>query len=333
MKNSLIKKIYISKPISYLLSFLGSPWKGKAAILMYHRILPDTEIDKDLDLGMAVSTFNFEKQMRAIKSAYKICSIEEFTKNSKHNNNQFMIVLTFDDGYKDNLTHALPILEKYKIPACIYITTRFLNEKVDMWWYELKEIIKNNSKLYFNFKNKNFNFKLKSKKQKHSAYLSLRKLFINLNIDLQKELLEKITRTNIRKNYSKICLNKEEIKILDDNPLITIGSHSHNHANLKILNNNEVVNEINKSSEILENLLKHKVEHFSYPYGSKTETSSREYKIVEELRFNSAVTGRTFPIRDNNLFSLPRIYIGNNTCDKSLINHLSGFYNLLNKFL
>jgi peptidoglycan/xylan/chitin deacetylase (PgdA/CDA1 family) len=37
------------------------------------------------------------------------------------------VCITFDDGYKDNLTQALPILEKYKIPAIIYIATDYID--------------------------------------------------------------------------------------------------------------------------------------------------------------------------------------------------------------
>ena len=67
-----------------------------------------------------------------------------------------MIVITFDDGYNDNLLHALPVLEKYQVPASIYITTRFLEEHAWMWWYELKEAIKDKSVLSFEYEKKNF---------------------------------------------------------------------------------------------------------------------------------------------------------------------------------
>ena len=144
--------------------------------------------------------------------------------------------------------------------------------------------------------------------------------------------MEKITSTKKRKNYSKICLNSEEILMLKKNPLITIGSHGHDHLNLKVLSEDEVKNEITKSLEILENLLKNKVKHYAYSFGGKDQASTREYSIIESMGFDSAVTGRVYPIKDCNLFSLPRIYVGKKTCEKTLMNHLSGFYNLASKF-
>ena len=120
---------------------------------------------------------------------------------------------------------------------------------------------------------------------------------------------------------------------MDSNKLNTIGSHSHNHLNFKILDTNEIKFEVNKSLKILEDLLDHKIEHFCYPYGGENQASDREYKIIQELKFTSAVTGRVYPIKHYDLFSLPRIYVGKNICDKTLMNHISGFYNLANKFI
>ena len=83
MIKDFLKKIYINKKISYLTNIIGSPWKGKGAILMYHRVLPDEKIKEDLDLGLAVTCSNFEKQIKTLKSKYKIVSIDELINNLK----------------------------------------------------------------------------------------------------------------------------------------------------------------------------------------------------------------------------------------------------------
>ena len=333
MIKNFLKKIYISKTISSLVNLVGSPWKGRGVILMYHRVMEDKKMNEDSNHGLAVSCSNFEKQLKILKSRFDVCSLSEFINNLEKKSNKFMVTITFDDGYKDNLFNALPILEKFEIPASIYISTRFLNKEVDMWWYEINDVIQTQSNLFFDYEKKKFNFILKNQKQKLFAYRQLSKLFINLKINDQIKLLEKITNTQKRKNYSEICLNPEEVKILAKHPLITIGSHGHNHLNLKILKDEEIRHEINQSSKILENLLGCRVKHFCYPYGGKKQASAREYNMIKEFKFCSAVTSRVFPIRNYNLFALPRIYIGENTCDKTLINHISGFYNLTNQFL
>jgi len=333
MIKNYLRKIYTSNAISPLINLFGYPWKGKGAILVYHRVVKDEEIEEDLELGLTVSCSNFEKHIKEIKSKYKICSMDEFIKNLKKKTNEFMVAITFDDGYKDNLYQALPILTKHEVPASIYVTTRFLNEEVDIWWYELGEVIQNRKEINFEYQRKKFNFLLDNKKRKFLAYQNLMKLFKSIKIDAQNELIEKITNTKKRKNYSDICLNSEEILMLEKNPLITISSHGHNHQNLKILNYEEVKYEITKSLEVLENIINRKVKHFAYPFGGKDQVSTREYNLIEDMNFDSAVIGSVYPIKDCNFFSLPRIYVGKNTCEKTLINHLSGFYNLASKLI
>tara|TARA_B110000438_G_scaffold54268_1_gene54382 strand:- start:122 stop:1126 length:1005 start_codon:yes stop_codon:yes gene_type:complete len=333
MIKNYLRKIYINSAISPLINLFGSPWKGKGAILVYHRVVKDEDIEENLELGLTVSCSNFEKHIKEIKSKYKICSMDEFVRNLKKKNNEFMVAITFDDGYKDNLYQALPILTKHEVPASIYVTTRFLNQEVDIWWYELGEVIQNRAEINFQYQEKKFNFLLDNKKRKFLAYQNLMKLFKSLKIDAQNELMEKITNTKKRKNYSHICLNSEEILMLEKNPLITISSHGHNHQNLKILSDDELKYEITKSLEVLENLINRKVKHFAYPFGGKDQVSTREYNLIEGMNFDSAVIGSVYPIKDCNFFSLPRIYVGKNTCEKTLVNHLSGFYNLASKLI
>ena len=332
MLRNFLRKIYTLEKISNLLKILGKPWKGNGAILAYHRVLPDDKINEDLNIGLSVSCSQFEKQIKLLKKYYSLVSIDEFIENINKKNNKFLVTITFDDGYKDNLIYALPILEKYRIPATIYISTRFLENNVWMWSYELIDLFEKSPYLKFKYNKKNFNLVLKNKKQKENAFLKLRKLFLNLRVNEQLNLLETMTRNKKRENYSQSCLTSEELKILDNNSLITIGSHTHNHLNLKILSDNELIFEVEKSLEILEDLLNHKIKHLSYPYGGTREASVREYNLVKNLNISSAVTSRAYPIKEVDLFSLPRIYVGQNTCEKSVINHLSGFYNLVHKF-
>ena len=332
MIKKLLKNIYISKYIIPIINIVGRPWKGRGAILMYHRVIPDEQIKKELYSGLAVSCTTFENQMKELKKIYKITTIDDFIHGLENNSKEFSVVITFDDGYKDNLNYALPILEKLKIPASIYITTRFLNTNVDMWWYELHYFIQNSFKINFHYNEEKFNLVLRNKKDKIKAYNKLKKLFLNLKIEEQKTLIEKITNRKDRENYSNICLNEEEVKKLDRHPLITIGSHGHNHLNLKILSNDEIKKEINQSLEILKEILGHKIEHYCYPYGKKEQASEREYNVVKSLSLKSATTGRIKPMQNKNFYSLPRIYVGNNTCAKTLINNLTGFYNLAKKF-
>ena len=62
---------------------------------MYHRVLPDTQMADDLDIGMAVSSSNFEKQIETLKSKYKMVSMEEFDNNLRKKEKMVNVTLCF----------------------------------------------------------------------------------------------------------------------------------------------------------------------------------------------------------------------------------------------
>ena len=66
--------------------------------------------------------------------------------------NKRKVVITFDDGYFDNLENAYPVLKKYECPAIIYIVTSFLNNENYPWWLKIWKIIEENEHLIYNQK-------------------------------------------------------------------------------------------------------------------------------------------------------------------------------------
>ena len=100
-------------------------------------------------------TSKFAEQMSFLAENHEVVSmdglVDYLESEPDRDSNKFVVAVTFDDGYKDNLTHALPILEQYNIPAVIYITTRFLEGDTWMWWYELWDYIEETDLLEVNY--------------------------------------------------------------------------------------------------------------------------------------------------------------------------------------
>ena len=104
--------------------------------------------------------------MEFLSYNYEILSIDGLAEHLEVDSNKFVVAVTFDDGYKDNLIHALPILERFRIPATIYITTRFAEGDTWMWWYEIWDHIKSVEYLELNYSEKHFNFEVRTLRQK-----------------------------------------------------------------------------------------------------------------------------------------------------------------------
>ena len=83
---------------------------------MYHRVVDDEKYAGVYDTHVTLE--NFEKQMKYIKdNGYETITFEDIANEEYKNrfNNKKYVVITFDDGYKDNLKNALPILKKYNL--------------------------------------------------------------------------------------------------------------------------------------------------------------------------------------------------------------------------
>ena len=149
---------------------------------------------------------------------------------------QRYIMLTFDDGYFNN-TLAINVLNKYKIPAIFYITTKNMIENKSFWW----DII----------------FKYRTKQgsdlnsiRKEQGYLKS----LNYN-DIDKYIIQNFGIKSFEP-WSNIDrpFNKTEIKHLSKNPYVSIGNHTHNHSILTNYNRDEIKEELMESNKILYDL-------------------------------------------------------------------------------
>jgi len=291
-----------------LIRYLMKPYQGKAAILMYHRILPHEERarDKSPNANLIVSLRRFEEQMRFLSNNYKLISMDEIPEYLI-SGKDFAVAITFDDGYKDNLTFALPILKKYNVPATIYLSTRFPEKDCGIWWYELAEICDARKWISFVWEDKKYNIPLKTPSQKKRGFRKLRRFILSLDVTGKNSILDILRQGEKPRDYSDLCLTWDEIRLLDSEPLITIGAHTHSHCNLSTLSLSEAEFEINKSILLLEKNLGHKIYHFSFPYGKVDEACVREYEIGKKFGFRTAVTTIFSALNQNsNLHCLPR---------------------------
>jgi peptidoglycan/xylan/chitin deacetylase (PgdA/CDA1 family) len=290
-----------------LLHHVGKLWRGRACVLCYHRVLPDCdfETDNSPNSNLIVPTSKFAEQMKYLSENHEVVTMDELVEHFESDSNNFVIAITFDDGYKDNLLHALPLLEQYNIPATIYITTRFPEGDTWMWWYEIWDYLNNRDTLEVNGVPEGQT--TSTERHIDKCFNKLFDCILNLSYDEQKIYVENITKSNIRKQYSNLCLNWEEIIKLDKNPLIKIGAHTHSHPNLKKLTEQEAFAEMSYSKYLLEIKLKHTIDHFAYPFGTPNEADIREFMLASRCGFRTAVTTRPESIQSPALTAIPRL--------------------------
>ena len=304
--------------------------KHNYAVLCYHRISSNKKLlNKNNPLsGLEVHQNMFEKQIEFLKKNFKILSLKKLKQHIEDERKEFAISITFDDGYLDNINLALPILEKYNVPATIFVITKFLEKNDFMWWYFLWDnlnsqnfIIINSNKVY-----------LKNEKDKINWFGIISKEVINLNYNEQKNYLNKIFNNKFQFDYKNLIFDFNQLEKLSQNELIEIGSHTMTHPKLTSLTHNEIFNELSISKQIIEKKINKEVNFLAYPYGSKNEVNLKIMKIAKEVGYKMAFsTKRPFEQIDN-FFDIPRYNIDNNIEEKRLTSKINGFEDFLYNF-
>ena len=113
-----------------------SPSKG--IILMYHRI---AEVPMD-PWALCVTPQHFLQQMEVLRKDFHPLTLEQLAQAQKTGTiPPRAVVITFDDGYADNLHQAKPVLDHYNIPATIFVSTGYLDRATGFWWDTLEEFL------------------------------------------------------------------------------------------------------------------------------------------------------------------------------------------------
>ena len=173
---TLKRVLIISLSIAILLSAFYFFWlspKYVVPILMYHRFGYDGG-------SLFVTPENFARQMNYLKNnGYEVISLDELVCGIK-NDKKFKhktVVITIDDGYKDNYTYAYPILKKYGLPATIFIMADFIGKDKDfMTWDEVKIMSQNNISFGGHTKSGVYVPSIKDKKLLHDETAGCKKL-------------------------------------------------------------------------------------------------------------------------------------------------------------
>jgi peptidoglycan/xylan/chitin deacetylase (PgdA/CDA1 family) len=128
---------HIMASICYATSYSLSRLKGKAVILLYHRVLTEKELKQEfIQPGMYVRHDVFEIQMLFLRKHFHILSLQDLLdlwQGKKWDSTKRYCVITFDDGWRDNYLYAFPILRKHSIPATIFLPTALIGTDQCFW--------------------------------------------------------------------------------------------------------------------------------------------------------------------------------------------------------
>jgi len=292
---------------------------GVGSILTLHHVRPPRSDAFQPNRLLEITPKFLERLLRRLKrSAIDVISLDEMHRRFIAGDfKRRFVCLTFDDGYKDLLRWAYPLLKKYQMPFALYIPTSFPDRLGELWWVALEAVIAQNKRIGLVIDGKDQYFECGSVREKRelydAAYGYLRSMKTEDQLRRTVRDLCSCYQVDIASFCRELCMSWEEIGQLAADPLCTIGAHTVNHPILKKLPNDAAVRaEIEMSRSVLEAALGKRPRHLAYPVGDATSAGPREFRIAAELGFKTAVTTRPgvlFKEHRDHLTALPRISV------------------------
>jgi peptidoglycan/xylan/chitin deacetylase (PgdA/CDA1 family) len=215
----------------------------------------------------------FEKIIIYLKNNFKIVSLPEIFEINRSGKQpeKKTIALTFDDGYINNFTVALPVLKKYNVPATFYLISKGLVDDSYYVWPDIIDLIQRNVKeniilgentfVYPGFYSEKLKLSLvdylKSCGSKQEIYIRALTDKYSFHIEMAKKHPQLIE-----------LIRKNEFPKYAGEPLIEYGSHTHSHFNLEYLSESECEKELNESKNIIKQFTGKDPISLAFPDGS-----------------------------------------------------------------
>ncbi len=300
---------------------------------LFHRVNPKRDPLWDpMDVGL------FDKCIRFISKKYNIYLIEDLVNvDFKKEKGNFAAII-FDDGYKDNIQYAAPILDRHKCKASFYVVTDCIDKNIPPWTQVLEHQFyftnKESINMVFDFLPEEYRVKKLSSKSERVQYVKKIKPFLKIISHEQRTLiLNRVAEAYSDIEPPAVMMNWNDLRELK-NGGHNIGSHTKTHSMLSTMTDEaEIMDELLISGKRIEQQLGHLPKAISYPIGSYNETTIR---LSREAGYDIglAVKQTVYDPSKDNIFEIPRIELYNEPWWKTrsrITNLLKDFKKLIGK--
>ena len=290
-------------------------------ILTYHSVVPDQAPVESYEYRNAVSVSEFEKQVGLLKKIFKVISLDQaFNLLTSGNMTENYAVITFDDGYKNNYDYAFPVLKKHEVSAAFFITTSLIENKNCLWtdWVTYLFLKTRQQKVIITDDEQNFEFHLQTVDDRIKASERLRKWMKSLSREKADQILEqlkvqtKVDTHPVEEDAQRYAfMNWNQVKEMAEQGM-EIGSHTHSHSLLTMLNEEQVEQELTISKRLIEEHTGRTCQFFTYPNGQLRDFKDVHIGLLKKLGYKLALTQNPgFNPPGSDLFKLKRINITN----------------------
>jgi peptidoglycan/xylan/chitin deacetylase (PgdA/CDA1 family) len=259
--------------------------RRKLSILIYHQVLADYDPMRPDEMDAAT----FEKHMSWLKDNFTVLTLGDAVKQLKQGNLPAnAAVVTFDDGYENNASVALPILQKFNLPATFFIASDFLNGGA-MWNDKVIETVRHwpGDSIHLDWtKAKEFDTSTPAARTESAKRLLLE--FKYLPLEERASAADEFAG-ELAKNMRLMMTDAQVIELHKAG--MEIGGHTCSHPILATLDDEQALAQIANNKHYLEELLGESISSFAYPNGRPdTDYTLATKKLVAKAGYDCAVS-------------------------------------------
>lgn len=272
-------------------------------VLCYHKI---NNRKNDWN-HITVTPDTFMKQMEFVMNHYDVVTTAH-AYESEHT-----VSISFDDGYEDSVTNILPLLEKLRIPATFFISTKRLGSDEEDWCNELSRRIMSGGQEKTDIEIGGEKISTLSVEDRKKANIQIFKYLKCLDNDRRSDWMRFIrewagaSSDESRKEFR--MLGFEQLKSLSESELVTIGAHTVNHPSLASLDYNAQEHEIKDSINVIKKITGKAVEQFAYPFGGTKDYNQDTFQILKQNGILRAFSTWNKRILSDINYEIPRICV------------------------
>lgn len=308
---------------------IGRRYQGRGMVFMLHSIVDDTA--PYIGQTLRCSTATLERALNWVhRRGLDVVTLNEARRRLQDPQAKRFVVFTFDDGYRDNLTHALPLMERFDAPFTIYVPSRILTRELNGWWLGLVPLVRDRDTVEIAAMGRRFDTSTTAGKRAAMTEIGRWVFEDGLRTSLLAPTFAQygISTATL---LDQEAMTADELRSIAEHPLVTIGAHTLTHPFLSQLPEAEAAREIAACKGELEAVLARPVEHFSYPYGA---AGNRESEIARAAGYATAVTTANGTLFDSHAtgahrFAWPRETLDEHDTEGCLECRTRGVYRFL----
>ena len=296
---------------------LASRTRGEGVILTFHHVSPDPSSVLPENAGLSITPGFLDATLALLRQLdYDIIPLDGVAARLENPvPGRPFAVLTFDDGYRDNRDHALPVLKRHAAPFTLFVCAGFAERSAPLWWLDLEDAVMRLDAVRVALPDGGFAAATGSRREKLAA---LRALYWRLRQQDEPVLrgavaaLAKAAGVDPLARVARLCMAWDELRAFAAEPLAGIGAHSLSHPRLARLDEGAARYEMAASRARILAGIGIEPRHFAYPVGDAGSAGPREFALAETLGFEAAVTTVPGVVRRHHagcMTALPRISV------------------------